>query len=291
MNVRGKTAIVTGASTGIGREVARELASRSASVVLASRNRAKLETLAEELAPYPGPTLVVATDVTDHLAVEAMARRTLEVFGSIDILINNAGSGLFAPIAGGSLENARRLFDVNFWGAVQAIQATVPYMQSKRSGHIVNVSSVAGWMAPPHMGMYAATKFALRAMSDALRVELAGTGVSVSTIYPGLTQTQFTENMVQEVAAPNIPPIVRWATPATVARRIMQAINWGWRDVFVSPEDIAAVGFSSLAPYAADWVMRAFMGPQRIMDDFTLPREERSSAAEREDAEPPAEPA
>jgi short-subunit dehydrogenase len=290
MNVRGRVAIVTGASTGIGREVARELASRGASVVLASRNRDKLESLAEELAPHPGPTLVVQTDVTDHYAVEVLARRTVEVFSSIDILINNAGSGLFAPIAGGSTENARRLFDVNFWGAVQCIQATVPYMQTQRRGHIVNVSSVAGWVSPPHMGMYAATKFALRAVSDALRVELAGSGVSVSTVYPGLTQTHFTENMVQEVAAPAIPPVVRWATPSTVARRIMQAINWGWRDVFVAPEDIAAVGFNTLAPWATDWVMRAFMGPQRISDDFTLPREERQ-AAEPEDAEPPAEPA
>jgi len=289
MNVKGRVAIVTGASTGIGREVARELASRGATVVLASRNREKLEALAEELAPYPGLTLVIPSDVTDRYAVEALARRTVEVYGSIDILVNNAGSGLFAPIAGGSIENARRLFEVNFWGAVQSIQATVPYMQSQRRGHIVNVSSVAGWMAPPHMGMYAATKFALRAVSDALRVELAGSGVNVSTIFPGLTQTQFTEHMVQEVAAPHIPPVVRWATPQTVARRIMLAIRWGWRDVFISPEDIAAVGFSTLAPYATDWAMRAFMGPQRIKDDFTLPREELSG--EREDAEPPAEPA
>jgi len=289
MNVKGRVAIVTGASTGIGHEVARELASRGATVVLASRNREKLEALAEELAPYPGLTLVIPTDVTDRYAVEALARRTVEVYGSIDILVNNAGSGLFAPIVGGSIENARRLFEVNFWGAVQGIQATVPYMQAQKRGHIVNVSSVAGWMAPPHMGMYAATKFALRAVSDALRVELAGSGVNVSTIFPGLTQTQFTENMVQEVAAPHIPPVVRWATPQTVARRIMLAIRWGWRDVFISPEDIAAVGFSTLAPSATDWAMRAFMGPQRIKDDFTLPREELSG--EREDAEPPAEPA
>jgi short-subunit dehydrogenase len=289
MNVKGRVAIVTGASTGIGREVARELASRSATVVLASRNREKLEAVAEDLAPYPGLTLVIPTDVTDRYAVEALARRTVEVYGSIDILVNNAGMGLFAPIAGGSIENARRLFEVNFWGAVQSIQATVPYMQSQRRGHIVNVSSIAGWIAPPHMGMYAATKFALRAVSDSLRVELAGSGVNVSTIFPGLTQTQFTENMVQEVAVPHIPPVVRWATPQTVASRVIQAIRWGWRDVFIAPEDIAVVGFSTVAPYASDWAMRAFMGPQRIADDFTLPREERST--EREDAEPPAEPA
>ncbi len=178
---------------------------------------------------------------------------------------------------------------MNVWGAVQCIQAAVPYMQSQRRGHIVNVSSVAGWISPPHMGMYSATKFALRAVSDALRVELAGSGVNVSTVYPGLTQTAFTENMIQEVAVPQIPPVVRWATPSTVARRVIQAIRWGWRDVFIAPEDIAAVGFGIVAPHAMDWAMRAFMGPQRIQEDFTLPREERSG--EREDVEPPAEPA
>jgi short-subunit dehydrogenase len=283
MNVQGRIAIVTGASSGIGRETARELAQQGATVVLASRSRGKLEALAEDLAPLPGATLVIPTDVTEHLAVEALARRTVEVFGSIDILVNNAGSGLFAPIAGGNLENMRRLFDVNFWGAVHAIQATVPYMQSNRRGHIVNVSSVAGYVSPPHMGIYSATKFALRAVSDALRVEVAGSGVKVSTIYPGLTQTSFTENMLQEVPVPGIPPVVRWATSATVARRIMQAIRWGWRDVFVSPEDIAAVGFNAFMPWGMDWAMRAFMGPQRIQEDFSLPRDD--PRAEREDPE------
>jgi len=284
MRVSGRTAIVTGASTGIGKETARQLVERGASVVLASRHREKLEAVAEELASLPGPTLVVPTDVTERLAVEALARRTVEVFGSIDILVNNAGSGLFAPISGGNLENARRLFDVNFWGAVHSIQATVPYMQSQRRGHIVNVSSVVGWVAPPHMGMYAATKFALRAISDSLRTEVAGSGVRVSTIYPGLTQTSFTENMLQETPVPSFPPVVRWVTSEAVARRILQAIRWGWRDVFVSPEDIAAAGLNIVAPQLVDWAMRAFIGPQRVQEDFGLPQSE--PLAGRADAEP-----
>ena len=287
MRISGRTAIVTGASTGIGKETARQLVERGANVVLASRQRQKLEAVAEELAPLPGATLVVPTDVTERLAVEALARRTVEVFGSIDILVNNAGSGLFAPISGGSLENARRLFDVNFWGAVHAVQATVPYMQAQRRGHIVNVSSVAGWVAPPHMGMYAATKFALRAMSDSLRTELSGSGVRVSTIYPGLTQTSFTENMLQEAPVPAFPPLVRWRTSEAVGRRILQAIRWGWRDVFVSPEDVAAAGLNVVAPQLVDWAMRAFIGPQRVQEDFELPQSEPLVAPA--DAEPSAD--
>ncbi len=288
MRISGRTAIVTGASSGIGRETARELATKRANVVLASRNRDRLEALAAELAGLPGRCLVVPTDVTDRLAVEALARRTVEEFGSIDILVNNAGCGLFAPVSGGSLENMHKLFNVNFWGSIHCIQAAVPYMQAQTRGHIVNVSSVAGCIAPPYMGIYSATKFALRAVSDALRTEVAGSGIGVSTIYPGLTETSFTENMLQEAPVPAIPPIVRFVSAATVGRRIVQAIRWNIRDVFISPEDIAAVALNTFAPPIMDWAMRAFVGLQRIPEDVSLPGERERFTA---DAEPPAEPA
>jgi len=289
MQITGRVAIVTGASSGIGRETARELVSKGVHVVLASRNRGKLERLALDLVALPGRTLVVPTDVTERLAVEALVRRTAEEFGAIDILVNNAGSGLFAPIAGGSIENMHRLFNVNFWGAVHCIQAAVPYMQAQHRGHIVNVSSVAGHLSPPLMGVYSASKFALRAVSDALRVELASAGIGVSTIYPGLTETSFTENMVQEVPAPAIPPFARFVSSALIGRRIVQAIRWGWRDVFISPEDIAAVALNTLAPFAMDWGMRAFLGAQRAGEapsplDAELPAERFPA-----DAEPPSE--
>jgi short-subunit dehydrogenase len=271
MRIAGRTAIVTGASSGIGRETAAVLTAKSANVVLASRNRAKLEEVAIDLVHLPGRTLVVPTDVTERLAVAALVRRTVEEFGSVDILVNNAGTGLYSSIATGSIENMRRLFEVNFWGAVQCIQAAVPYMQSQRRGHIVNVSSVAGRFAPPFMGAYAATKHALRAVSDALRNELAGSGVGVSTIYPGLTQTPFTEAMTQEVAAPHIPPVVRFVPPKAVADRIVSAIRWNLRDVFVSPEDVAAVVGTAVAPHVFDWVARWFIGYTHLGEEFTLP--------------------
>ncbi|MEK7248749.1 MAG: SDR family NAD(P)-dependent oxidoreductase, partial [Chloroflexota bacterium] len=241
MDVEGRVVIITGASSGIGREAAKEFAANGASVVLAARSRDKLERIASDLAPLPGRCLVVPTDVTERLSVEALIRKTVEEYGAVDILVNNAGVGLFAPIADGNLENARYLFEVNVWGAVNCIQAAVPYMSDRRRGHIVNVSSVAGHVAPPYMGMYSATKHALAAISDALRIELGGTGINVSTIYPGLTETSFTENMLQEVEAPEIPPFARFVGPEIVARRIMQAVRLGLRDVYVSPEDIFAV--------------------------------------------------
>jgi short-subunit dehydrogenase len=258
LHVDGRTVIVTGASSGIGRETAREFARRRAHVVLASRSRDKLEALAAELADLPGRRLVVPTDVTDRLAVEALVRRTMEEFDGVDVLVNNAGVGLFAPIAGGSLDNMRHLFDVNFWGAIHCIQAAVPYMRRQGRGHIVNVSSVAGKVAVPYLGAYSATKFALTAVSGALRSELAGTGIHVSTVYPGLTHTSFQENMLREVAVPDPPRYLRSVAPAAVARRIVQAVRWNLRDTYVTAGDFAAVAAYPLAPALADWGLRLF---------------------------------
>ena len=283
MDIAGRTAIITGASSGIGQAVAAEFARRGANVVLAARSRDKLDWLASELAPLPGRALVVPTDVTESLAVEALVRRAAEEFGSVDILVNNAGVGLFAPIAGGKVDNARYLFEVNFWGAVHCIQTATSYMLEQGSGHIVNVSSVAGHISPPYMGMYAATKHALAAVSDALRIELGGTGVGVSTIFPGLTDTSFTENMLQEVEAPQIPPIARFVGANVVARRVFQAVRWGLRDVYVSPEDVAGVMMDATMPLVMDWGMRLLVrpGPRQDVSFKSVPKlEEPTEAAE-----------
>ena len=290
MRTEGRTAIITGASSGIGRETALEFARNKANVVLAARNREKLDDLAREIAPLPGRCLVVPTDVTDRFAVEALVRRTAEEYGSVDILVNNAGLGLFATVAEGNIENMHRLFNVNFWGAIHCIQATVPYMQAQRRGHIVNVSSVAGRIAPPYMGTYAATKFALTAISDSLRTELAGSGIGVSTVFPGLTQTSFTENMLQEVDVPPVPPLLLWVDARTVARRIVQAVRWGLRDVYVSPQDAAAVAFSTIAPQLSDWMMRAFARlAVREPGTFSLPPGPRTAQPSPADPEPESE--
>jgi uncharacterized protein len=289
MRIEGRTAIITGASSGIGQATAALLTKERVNTVLASRSKKKLEALALDLVSLPGRTLVVPTDVTDRLAVEALVRKTAEAFGRVDILINNAGSGLFAPIAGGNPDNQRRLFEVNFWGAINCIQAAVPYMQSEGRGHIVNVASIAAKISPPYMGMYSATKFALSAVSDALRSELAGSGIGVSTIYPGLTQTSFMEHMTQEVEVPAIPPVARFVSSEAVARRIVQSIRLGLRDAYISPEDIAVVGLNTVLPQLVDWTMRTFVGRPPVLDvgdiEISRTRLDRPAAADSEPTE------
>jgi short-subunit dehydrogenase len=258
MRLRDKTVIVTGASSGIGRETAIAFARADANLVLASRNEAALNELAAEVLPLVRRVLVIPMDVTQRAAVDVMAQRVAEEMGSIDILVNNAGLGLNALLAEGSMTNVRRLFEVNVFGALHCVQAVVPYMKRQGSGQIINVSSVAGKIATPRNGAYAATKFALTAISDALRLELADHGITVTTVYPGITDTPFMDNVLKEVDMPQVPGIVRGVSARRVANAIVRAARWEKRDVYVTVTDRMAVGLKNLSPCVVDWGMRTF---------------------------------
>jgi short-subunit dehydrogenase len=156
------------------------------------------------------------------------------------------------------MTNIRRLFEVNVFGTLHCIQAVVPYMKRQGSGQIINVSSVAGKIATPRNGAYAATKFALTAISDALRLELAGYGITVTTVYPGVTETPFGENVLKEVDVPPVPGIVRGVSARRVANAIVRAARWDKREVYVTVTDRMAVGLKNLSPCVVDWGMRHF---------------------------------
>jgi short-subunit dehydrogenase len=258
MRLRDRTVIVTGASLGIGRETARLFARAGANVVLASRNSERLARVAQELQAYRGRSLTVPTDVADGQAVEAMVKRAAEEFGSVDILVNNAGLGLYATLAEGSMENIRYLFEVNVFGALNCIRAVVPYMKQQGRGQIINVSSLAGKIATPGEGAYAATKFAITAISDALRLELFDYGITVITVYPGPIQTPFRENALKEIELPAASLVVRHIPAVRVAEAIVKAARDERAEVYVTCFNRLAVALKAISPRFIDWGMRRF---------------------------------
>lgn len=197
----GKTAIVTGASSGIGAATARTLATHGANVVLAARRTDRLEQLAADIEADRGKALVVPTDVTDRSAVEALAARAREAFGRIDALVNNAGVMPLSTIEQLHVDDWDRMIDVNIKGVLYGVAAVLPAMLEQGSGHIINVSSLASrrpWQAGV---VYAATKFAVRAISDGLRLELsAHHNIRVTDIEPGVVRTELQDHIEDEAA-------------------------------------------------------------------------------------------
>lgn len=190
-----RTVIVTGASSGIGESTARLLARNNYNVVLAARREDRLEKLTSEIGEN---SLAVTTDITDPGACAALVARTVERFGTLDVLINNAGLGIYAPIAEGDPEDWRKMFEVNVLGALYTTRAAVRHMLGRGSGDIVFISSVAGRRVPNTYGIvYAATKHATTAIAEGLRMDVSAKGIRVTTIEPGLVRTEFPESSYQ----------------------------------------------------------------------------------------------
>jgi short-subunit dehydrogenase len=250
--LKGKVAVVTGASSGIGEATARELASRGAAVALAARDSGKLEALRRSISASGGLALAVQTDVSDKDSVEAMVGETLAAFGSLDILVNNAGLGLSGRVAELLAEDLRYVFEVNTVGPLNCIQAALPRMG--RGGRIINVSSLVGKRAVPKVGGYCATKFALNALSDALRVEIADRGITVTSVYPGTTRTAFRENS-RRTKDERRGWRPKGVTPEKVAQKIAAAAEKGPRDVYVTLPDRIYVAATMLLPGVADRVL------------------------------------
>ncbi|HLR64066.1 MAG TPA: SDR family oxidoreductase [Pseudogracilibacillus sp.] len=185
-----KTAIITGASSGIGLGVARKLINEDYNVVLAARSKEKIEMHANELNELnKGKALAIQTDVMDQKAVEEMVKHTIDVFGTVDVYVNNAGQMLSASVTDGQVEEWERMIDVNIKGVLYGINAVLPHMKDRETGHIINISSVSGQEVTKMSTVYSATKFAVRAISIGLEKELARTGVRVTNISPGMVDT------------------------------------------------------------------------------------------------------
>ena len=256
MQLKNARVIITGASQGIGREIAIEFGRRGARLALASRNRPALEALAASIKAEGGSAIVIPTDVTAPGAVEQLAQATIRELGGIDILVNNAGIGLTAPIGDAKSADVEAVFTLNVMAAAAAIRAVVPIMRAQHDGMIINISSIAGRIVIPRIGYYSATKFALTAIGDALRMEEAGHGIKVMNVFPGTTRSNFGENRLGargRQAHQRLPPV----TAEKVASRIASAVERNQRSVYISwVPDRAAVAANWVAGWAISAVLR-----------------------------------
>lgn len=191
---RGRVAVVTGASSGIGEAVASALAGAGMRVVMAARRAGRLAALRERLTGAGQQAIAVETDVRDEEQVAALFRRTRETWGGVDVLVNNAGLGRAAPLMSGATELWREMVEVNLLGLCMCTREAVQDMQHRGSaGHIIHLSSMAAHRVPPGSGVYAATKYGVRALTEALRQELhaAQSPIRVTAISPGFVETEF----------------------------------------------------------------------------------------------------
>ena len=188
---------ITGCSTGFGREIAKLVLSRGERVVATARDTAKIQDLAEE---GGARCLTLSLDVTDPAQVKQAVADAEARFGRIDVLVNNAGYGYFAAIEEGEREEVRAMFETNFFGLADMTNAVLPGMRSRRSGHIVNISSIGGLTAFPGTGYYAATKFAVEGLSEALVKEVAPLGIGVTIVEPGPFRTDWAGRSLKKSA-------------------------------------------------------------------------------------------
>lgn len=263
--------IITGASSGIGRATALALTRERATVVLIARRKPLLTELEEEIRKLGGRAASMVLDLQQREHIEAMIRSTKENFGRIDVLINNAGFGFFGTVENTPASVVREIFDLNFAAPLLASQLVIPIMRAQGSGHIINVSSVAGKRGLPLSGIYCATKFALNGISEALRLELKDSGIDVSIINPAATHTEFFEHIRRGDVSGNFKPIGYVQPAEKVAEAIVNCIKHPKPEVYPYGISRLVAVVNSIAPGLVDKVMIKYFR-ERIRAKSTSPR-------------------
>ena len=225
MKLQEKVAVITGASMGIGEAIARLFLEEGARLVLCARDLGRVREAATRIGGSDENTLCLACDVGKREQVDSVMRWTVKRFGRIDILVNNAGFGLNDSVERMSVSDLRRMFDTNFFGMLDCMQAAIPIMRQQGGGDIVNISSVSGHISMPYMGGYAASKHAMQAIGLAARQELRRHNINVVTVCPGYIATNFGKNMIQGSHPQRVGGAVRRAVgPEVVARDTLKAV-------------------------------------------------------------------
>jgi len=278
--IPGSRSLVTGASGGIGRAIALELARQGSRVVLLARRAEPLEAVAKEIRAAGGTAETVVGDVTDPAARQASIARARDRFGGLDILVNNAGIGAMGRFDEADPARLRKIFEVNFFAAVELIREALPALRSAAADFaesavqndaaqnpprriastrpiVVNVSSILGNRGTPRMSEYCASKFALRGFSESLRAELASTGIDVLLVSPGSTETKFFDHVIDERGGPRWPVQPR-VTAEHVARATVRAIRRGRHEIVPNFRGRALCLLNRLAPWLVDRVMARY---------------------------------
>lgn len=231
-NISGKIIVITGASSGMGAAAARHLAAKGASVVLGARRSDRIEALAAEITEAGGKATAVVTDVTKRGDLKTLVDTAVKTYGRIDVLINNAGVMPLSPMDRLKIDEWDQMIDVNLKGVLYGIAAALPYMQAQKSGHIINLSSVAGHKIFGGSSVYSATKTGVRIISEGLRQEVAPHNIRVTIISPGAVKTELLDHISEaDVQKANQDYVGQVGVPAeTFARLVAFAIN--------EPEDV-----------------------------------------------------
>lgn len=264
INFRGKSVVITGGSRGLGLEMARQLAAEGANLALLARNEPELRQAQLELHQAGAQVMVIPTDVMDRDQVFSAIRQVADTYGSVDVLINNAGVIQVSPVNHLKLEDYEDAMAVHFWGPLYAMLAVIPYMRQRGGGRIINIASIGGLVAVPHMAPYAASKFALEGLSDAFRAELARDNILVSTINPGLMRTgsyyhgNYKGQQEKEFAWFSLmatSPLVAMSSKRA-ARQVVQAARYGIPERTLTFQARILQLLEELAPNFTAWVMK-----------------------------------
>ncbi len=257
--LRGRIALVTGASRGIGAAIATALAEAGCHVALVARSQGAIEKLADDLRQrYGVETIALPVDLSDEGQVAAMVEAVIERWGRLDILVNNAGGGIYGDMAGLRSDDLHATFAVNFFAPVAAMYAAVPHMRSQGDGVIVNIGSIVGKFPQPLGGGYSASKYALHGASGAARAELKSENIAVVLVCPGLTDTEFAAH--SRISVPGVEDMqgerhapLRGVPVERVARRVVKAIRRREREVYITLFDRLIVLGAQLFPGLFEW--------------------------------------
>lgn len=251
--------IITGASKGIGAELARQLAAKGAKLVLAARSAGELEAVAEECREAGAPVVTVRADVAEERDCQAIVAGAVLAFGRVDTLVNNAGMSMWARFEEiRDVSVLERIMRVNYMGAVYCTSHALPYLRETR-GRIVGISSLAGRTGVPTRTGYAASKHAMTGFFDSLRIELAGSGVTVTMVYPGFVSTGIRENATGPDGRPILVSPVREGEVMSVedcARRIVRAMERREREVVMTARGRMGLWLKLVAPGLVDRIAR-----------------------------------